>query len=644
VTGKRWLPVLGIALLAHATRAPAQDAMPEPAPPPAAEVLDAAPMEAAPLAVEAQAPAPAMESVPPPAAVPARAALWLERIERAWSAPAPARNLVERASRARAAADEAGIANVEPLARAALLDASGASPQERAQAAVLLAPDLPVAHAARARAAWQSGAFAEALAAAQAALYTLPRHLEGWIWLGATGAVLAIAALAGGALIFLAARAAHSARFVAHDLGDRIEPSMPAFARIALVAAVALVPAALGEGPAGVALGLFALALLGASREQCIAVSLAAALFVAAIHPLARFAAARLAVVGSDPVALASWAAESGVVDPVDALRLLRASEAAEDPLALQALAQWARRSGELAVADQRYAALLEQAGPDPVVLNNAAGVKLALGEPKAAIDLYRRAIEVEPSALLWFNLSQAHGADIDVEQHDRALAAAQSLDPIAVSELTKQLAGATTPYAAERALSQPRVRDRLLAVEAVAAAAELRRPLAPGWLGASPWIALAAFGALGVLVLALAARMETSSACLDCGAHLCRRCGTAPRGDGRCEPCQKRRFQGRAGAAWERRGSRSLGDRALRALRWIGAGAFGRRSATGLPAAVLAVGAAALLAGHDAVLPDPAAVGGAGALAAWAAAAVAVAAWLALAAVAGLRERRGRS
>jgi tetratricopeptide (TPR) repeat protein len=634
VTRKRLLPVLAIAIAlscsaiaAAAQQAASEESVPAPAPEETPPVADL----------------PAAEPPAPPVVTAPRVELALERLERAWSTPAE--GIAERASRARAVADEVGIASVDPLARAALFDAGvGASPLERAQAAVLLAPGLPLAHAEHARAEWSDGAPGEAVAAAQAAVRALPLHLEAWLWLGATGAVLALATLAGGALLFLAARAGVTARFVAHDLGDRIEPSMPTFARVASVAAVALVPAALGEGLAGAALGLFGLGLLSTSREQRISVSLAAVLFVAALYPLARFAGARVAVVGADPVALASWAAESGMLDPIDALRLNRASVAQTDPLALQALAQWSRRAGDLATADRRYAALLEQSGPDPVVLNNAAGVKLALGEPKAAIELYRRAIGVEPSALLWFNLSQAHGADIDVEQHDRALAAAQSLDPIAVSELTKQLAGSSTAYAAELPLSQPRVRERLLEVDAASAAAELRRPLAPGWLGASPWIAVAAFVAVGVLSLLIRGRFEASSACLDCGAHLCRRCGTAPRGDGRCEPCQRRRFQGRAAAAWDAGAPRSLDERGRRALHWLSAGLFARRSATALPAAILAVGALAALFAHDAVLPDPGSVGAAGTLAFGAAAALAGLAYLGLAGIHGMRERRSRS
>src|SRR5262249_19000811 len=158
------------------------------------------------------------------------------------------------------------------------------------------------------------------------------------------------------------------------------------------------------------------------------------------------------------------------------------------------------------------------------------------------------------PSALLWFNLAQAHGAAIDVEQHDRALAAAQAIDPDVVSELTKRLAGARGPYAAASPLAMEVVRAHLRAADA--GALPLRDSLAPGRLGGSFHLTLAAFALAAALGIGFGARFEPSVGCLDCGAHLCRRCGPAPRGDGRCETCQARRF--------DARGARSGGDGAL--------------------------------------------------------------------------------
>jgi hypothetical protein len=270
----------------------------------------------------------------------------------------------------------------------------------------------------------------------------------------------------------------------------------------------------------------------------------------------------------------------------------------------MYALAQWARRSGDLAAADARFDALLARDGADPVVLANAANVKIALGDPKAAVGLYRRAIASEPSALLWFNLSQAHGRAIDVEQHARALAAAQSLDADAVSELTARLAGSHGAAVADVALPQRWLRKRLAAHDASLAAEQLRRALAPGVLGRSVWLAALAFAAAGALGVALRGRLEASTTCLECGTRLCRHCGTARDAlrqgavaEPRCASCVARRIESRAGAGWESRtsGAHARLTRGTNALGWLFPGLVGRsarRPALGLGAALCAAGA----------------------------------------------------
>jgi tetratricopeptide (TPR) repeat protein len=587
--------------------------------------------------------------LPPAASEPARAPtlpLAIERLARAWSEPAA--TLAERSERTRGVADEIGVGSLDPLARAVLWDATDhASGLERARAAATLAPELPLAQGALARAAWQHGDLLDAAQAALAAVRALGASLDGWLWTSITGWLLAAIALAGGALLFLAARGAAAARFAAHDLGDAIAPSMPSFSRAALLAALVLAPAALGEGLLGLGVGLTALGCLGASREQRAAVALAALALAAAAHPVARLAGRSLAAVGTAPTVEASWAAESGFLDVADALRLVHAATADAgsgpgDPLALSALAEWKRRAGDLATADAYYTQLLADDDTDVTVLSNAATLKIALGDPDAAISLYRRAIEVAPSALLWFNLAQAHGAAIDVEQHDRALAAAQAIDPDVVSELTRRLAGARGPYAAASPLAMEVVRAHLLAADT--GALPLRDVLAPGRLGGSFGLTLAAFALAAALGIGFGARFEPSVGCLDCGAHLCRRCGTAPRGDGRCETCQGRRFEVRG--AWDRNGgflggrARALVGRLLPGL----VGGRGRGALGGLAVALAIAGASVFALGHDSVLPDPGSIGPAGPIAFDAAAAVCATAYAALAVLVGVRVRSRRS
>ena len=597
-------------------------------------------------------PAPA----PPPPRLPGPV---VDRIERAWHAGSP--RLEERVVRTRSAADETGIASLDPLGRALVFggdDLGGAA--QRAEAAVVLAPDLPAAHAALARSRIEAGSFAGAISAGLAALRALLRSFDGSLWFAATLSVLLFLALAAGAAVYLGARAIAVGRDAAHDLGDRVESSMPAFSRVALLAALVLLPAALGEGVAGAVFGVLVVTLWQSRRSHQIVAVGAALLFFAAIHPVANFAGAQLAAIGADPLVAAVAAAEGGALDPVDALRLTNATPDAgesgsNDPLALYALAQWTKRSGDLPAADARFAALIAGDATDPIALASAASTKIALGDPKAAVELYRRAIETESSAFLWFNLSQAHGRAIDVEQHDRALAAAQSLDPVAVSELTARLANSQGALVADLPLPLARLRARLASADAEAAAAQLRGPFAPGVLGRSLPIAVLAFAAAIVLGVALRRRLDTSTRCLDCGTRLCRRCGTAREpahalpGAPRCEECQRRRVEARSGAAWESRSgaAQALLARARDAFGCLLPGLAGRSTrlpGVGLVAALAATGALAFGLGSAAVVPDPATVGAAGAIAFGLATASCVASYAALVLLVYRLERRSRA
>jgi tetratricopeptide (TPR) repeat protein len=349
--------------------------------------------------------------------------------------------------------------------------------------------------------------------------------------------------------------------------------------------------------------------------------------------------------------------AEGGAIDPVDAARIVRAAPAsgAADPLALYALAQWAKRTGDLPAADARFTALLEDDATDPIVLASAASAKIALGDPEAAVELYRRAIAADGSALLWFDLSQAHGRAIDVEQHDRALAAAQALDPAVVSALTARLANSRGGLVADPPLPLSRLRARLAEADASGAAEQLRAPIAPGLLGRSFWIAALAFSAATALGIGLQRRVGTSTCCRDCGTRLCRRCGTAREssrasaGDARCEECRRRRVEARAGSAWELRSSTApaLLARAQVVLGWLLPGLAGRsarRPGIGLVASLAAAGALVFGLGSASVVPDPATVGATGAIAFGIAAACCAALYAALVLLVVRLERRSRA
>ena len=105
-------------------------------------------------------------------------------LEQAWFTPAY--GLPERAKQVRSAADRMGLENLDAAARAVLLGKLGADRREEAEAAVVLAPDLPGAHAALAEARWTEQDTAGAFAAAVDALGRIPAHLEASLWTTAT--------------------------------------------------------------------------------------------------------------------------------------------------------------------------------------------------------------------------------------------------------------------------------------------------------------------------------------------------------------------------------------------------------------------------------------------------------------------------
>jgi len=599
------------------------------------------PAAASPAAEAVAGPSPAPTAGADASRAPSRIAPQLDSLERAWFAPA--RRLVERVARTRHEADQLGLVDLEPLARAVLLGAGDATPLERADAAVELAPDLPAAHWARARARFGSADLLGGVEAACQAIRALSRHLESSLWLTATASLLLYAAVLSAGLAYLAGRGLAALPHAAHDLADRIDPSMSEPARRALITAAVLAPAALGQGVLGAALGLFALATIYATRAERRALAAAAALVVLAIHPLVELAGRQLAALGSDAVAEAAWASESGFLDPVDLMRLEHAEPS--DTLATQALAARARRAGDLAQADARYAALIAASPSDPVALNNAANVRLALGDSAGAIELYRRATAEKPSALIWFNLSQAHGRAIQVDEHERALAAAQAIDTDVVDELTRRLSDTNAGFTAELPLPVEIVRERL-ARGGEPIAAELRAPLAPGALGRFAVLSVAAFVAAAALGIGLAGRFERSTACAECSARLCARCGT-PRGShDLCAACTRRRRESHHGGPWDSARA-SAGDLSARARRWPAralpglVGPAPRRPALALAANVAGAAALAAVLGRHGAVPDPASVGGAGPLAFGCAALLLLALQVSLTAAAGVGGRR---
>ncbi len=449
-------------------------------------------------------------------------------------------DFAERVESTRSAALELGLRNVEGAARALLVEPPPEGAVAGARAAVRLAPDLPAAHMALAGALLREEyALGGAFRAALDAVAAFDRHLEASLWLHASVPHAAGLALAGAAGLFLLLMALGVAREAAHDLGDRLSEETPAFARAALLALVVLLPLALGEGPFGLALGLLVVVAAYGSTGTRVAAAVAAALGVLGLHPILDQAGRGAGALGADPVARAAHVAEHGLASPMELARLQAAAD--DNPLAGRALALGMKRRGQLREADLRYGELLDADPENTVLLNNAANVRLGLGDVEGAIELYQEALDRDPdSAVGWFNLSQAWGVALRVVELDEALAEAQELDPELVVDLS-EIQGRATHFVADLPIPTEVVRSRLLeAADGPTIGAILRRPFAPGLLSRTPVGAAAACAValgLGMLAGSVARR---SRRCDRCDARVCPRCDPQGSSPSLCDGCSR--------------------------------------------------------------------------------------------------------
>jgi tetratricopeptide (TPR) repeat protein len=521
-----------------------------------------------------------------------------ELLDRAWEEPGA--SLTERARRVRAAALDLGIWSFDPAARAILHDVSLGPPLERAEAAAMLAPELPDAGIALARARLAGGDLRGALDAAGGAVGALRRHPEGAPWMRAAVLDVATRAAIFGGLLFLAIAGLGAVASLATPLALRLDLPTPSAA--ALLGALLLLPAAAGEGAFGIGLACGALAVMRAGTGTRAALLAAAVLTLAGLHGLADRRDRMLSLMTADPVGLAAVAAERDFGSPVDLLRLERAAD--RDELARQALALHARRSGDVQQADRLFRALLEQPDPAADLLNNAANTRLAAGRPDEALALYERAVRTEPSPLVLFNLAQAYGRAILLDEQDLALAQAQALDPRAVHALTEHVSEVGSGGPVDVALSLSELSGR---VPDPVGRSHLARRFAPGRLGGSALAGLAgialaaALGALGGLALG---RLGSAD---DFYAGVAR----LLQGRGATDPAARMTRL----AALRAREARLARLRQLAA--WSVPGAAGLQAGQGplaLLTVLLATAAAAALAGRHGLVPDPFTAGATGA------------------------------
>jgi len=468
-----------------------------------------------------------------PQEIPAgRSVLSLGAVAQAWFDEAQLPRA--RAIAGRRAALEVGLHEAGGPARALVAPALRGGGLAEAQLAVKLAADLPLVHMALASVYWRDGEYGAALEATAEAVAAVPANLEATLWLADTLLVLLTGVLLWGSLAFIALVGLRFFGAAAHDLGDAISASMPGFARVALLASGVLAPWALGEGPLGSVLVLFAVGFLyGATRHRSV-LALAASLSILAMVPVARTAGRVLEMSTADPVASAVLAVRQGVQDPGDIALLERA--AGRDALAAHALAAHARQRGQNQEAFERYRALADVLPTDPVVANNLASLYFRAGDLEEAVAGYERAARSVDSPVVAFNLSQAFARGFQIESVEAALRHAQRIGGPLVHELSQHN---DPEFVADLPIPLATLRSRMFAAsDGHAFGRSLRAPIAPGWLGVDWPLPAAAFAIVGLLASLWRQRFEPSAACRRCGVRVCARCDAADERDGLCDGC----------------------------------------------------------------------------------------------------------
>jgi tetratricopeptide (TPR) repeat protein len=546
-----------------------------------------------------------LPAVSAPVATPgATAGSPLERLARAFRGQSADEPLADRVDRVRREASRMGMRSAESAAQGLLLAESLGDPAERAAAAVELAPGLP--------AAWGALAFADlgwsTFSNLARGLVELERNLAASVWWRATATrVLAWALVAGGTL-FLLLGALRAVPRAGHDLSHRLPGRLPPHATGALLAAVGLLPAALGEGLVGIALGAFAIALAWSPRRERAALCTAALAVVAGLHPVTDETGRWIVALHADPATVAIRDAEVAGLSAVQHERLARL--AAHDPAAAHALALFHRRSDDL-VGAQHWLETVDAASSfDPVLLNQAANLRLATGDDEGAIALYEQAAAFGRRAEIWFNLAQVHGSRIELVEQQNALETAHALSASTVRELSELRGDGGLAVDLEWPVSDLRGRvGRVADVRGVAAA--LRAPFGRGVLVGSPPLALAVCAALVLLALALGRHARPGRPCGACGVRRCEDCpAPGPAGDDRrlCSLC---------GGLWPSGAGRRMAWQLLqRAVLRVVPGAAGlaiHGPWLAWIAAVAAVAAVAAFALRDGVVTDPLAAGATG-------------------------------
>jgi len=541
------------------------------------------------------------------------------QLETTWFGSGP--GYASRGARSRDVALALGVGNYEAAARAMIATSRDGTELSHALLAVTLAPDLPMAHMALARAEWKDGDWVAAVSAVASGLWAIPRHPEASVWLIGSLLVVLAAVLVFGAIAFIGAVGMGAASAAMHDIGDLVSSQIPDYARAALFAALLLVPLVIGEGLMGLLLVLLAVGTAYGTQRHRVALLSAAVLMLLGLEVVFGLAGTVLTSFRADPVADAVLSVSRGNETPLELERLETHSD---ERFAALALASRSRRFGLIEETRTRYEELLEEDPRDAVLLTNLGNLLYAAGDHDGAIEYYERAGALESSATIWFNLSQAYARTFRMEELETSLHRGQSIDAGRVEELSSR---ADSDFVADLPLSIGKLRRRMISrADDGALSTELVGVIAPGWLGRG-WMYLGG-GLLAALLagVGLGGAYEHSSSCNRCGRRICVRCDDQIWNADLCDGCHHL-FHRPQGTDPKLRTARinALRTREARLEKlWLTfsvlvpgvAGLRARRPDLAFIGILLFGWALAIFIWRDGVVPDPLALGGIGPMA----------------------------
>lgn len=493
---------------------------------------------------------PAPRPLPQPIAVPTTTDADLSRLWIDWRA-ADATGNAAAATQARAALlaarDELGITDLDAFAAAAARGARKKSEAndpvggiELATAAVELAPNLPLARFALARAYFSSdpgdvGRWGRELKETATALWRDPRYLRPAMGDLFTALLAALVATAAAVIVILFLR---RARYFFHDFHHLFPRAAARWQTAPLALVLLALPLVFRLGFVPVLLTLFlAMTLYLDLKERIVTVAL---ISLIGVLPLG-------AAVIADSTAFAGTVAEDltalerGSSDAAWAANRVkdRVAQGRAGYLELFALGRYQLRRGQLEAANETFKKAALENGNDARLLVNLGNARLGLGDLEGATTMYARAGEISPElAASFFNtarlhyrkaqtlsdaaeaaeLEKAQSAQTIALQQDPSLAGQVDLPKDAPQPLNKLLVSPGLTWSEMRAhATLPGVSDRI-----AAQLAWRLMGMAPGALayGLPFVIALALLG-LG----SLARSVGASHACDKCGRAVCRRC-----------------------------------------------------------------------------------------------------------------------